>query len=180
MKTFVLLLSITVFAYCSTAQEQAVPLKERIAGADFIFEGKVLSSESLWNEEHNNIYTLHRIEVYKIFKGGPRSEKVIVVTPGGVVGDKAMIADHSLKLQANKIGLFFMKKAVGKFSVTETCYDPFAGQQSLIEYDLVDKKAADSFKVYKNINKNLYKVIRKKTKQPYIEVKHFDINSKNS
>jgi len=182
MKTLLLFLLSVFIAATLPARGQIVevPLNDRITQSDFIFEGRVLAKESFWNEEHNNIYTLNYVQVYKIFKGDERPEKVMVVTPGGAVGDKAIFIDHVLKLSPNKVGLFFVKLANGKFNTHEACYDAFAAQQSFIEYDLVDKIAADQFKVYENINRNLYKVIRKKTKKPYIEIKHFDINKKNS
>jgi hypothetical protein len=177
MKTFPLLILLSAISFAAFSQDlYEVPLKQRIAEANFIIEGKVLSKESFWNEAHNDIYTLNRVEVYKVFKGQTQATEVMVVTPGGAVGDDMILAEPSLKLQKQMVGLFLLKSAEGNANTKQACYNPFAGPQSFIEYDLIDKTAADPFKVYKNIRKNLYKVIQKKTRQPYIEIKKFDIN----
>src|SRR5688572_27194312 len=114
MKTFpLLILSFAISSAAFSQEMYEVPLKERISNADYIFEGKVLSKESFWNEAHNDIYTLNRIEVYKIFKGSVQATEMTVVTPGGVVGEDAVLVEPSVKLQPQKVGLFFVKPATG-------------------------------------------------------------------
>jgi hypothetical protein len=65
--TFIILLS----GFTSLAQELMfeVPLSEQITNSSQIVEGKVISKNSLWDINRQNIYTINTIEVYKSFKG---------------------------------------------------------------------------------------------------------------
>ena len=46
-----------------------VSLDQKIINAHYIFEGKVISSESFWGNNHSKIYTAYEIDIYKVFKG---------------------------------------------------------------------------------------------------------------
>ena len=123
-----------------------VPLAERVQNASVIVEGKVISKKSFRNEQHNNICTANAVEVYKVFKGNPATDKFIIIAEGGVLDGKAVIAEPSLKLSNGQTGIFFVN-ADGK---------PCAGQQGFIQYDFTLNRAADAFASFNGITTNLY------------------------
>lgn len=59
------------------------PLVDR---ADFIFEGKAISSESFYGyvNGQKGIYTCFVLEIYKVFKGDTKAHKVEICTDGGL------------------------------------------------------------------------------------------------
>ena len=63
--------------------------EEMTARADLILRGRVLSSESLWDDSRTKIFTEYLLEVEECFKGVPgETRKVSVRQWGGVVGDR--------------------------------------------------------------------------------------------
>src|SRR5262245_61879779 len=109
MKKITLFLSLVVVANLLSAQGllQEVSLQERVQKSDVIFEGKVLEKNSFWTTQHNYIYTATTVEVYKVFKGEPGSDRVKIITEGGIVGDKGLIVSPVLKLSKDQLGIFF-------------------------------------------------------------------------
>ena len=69
-----LLLSIVLTFSCaliSQSQELLfeIPLSNQVENSSQIIEGKVISKQSFWDANQQNIYTVNTIEVYKVFKG---------------------------------------------------------------------------------------------------------------
>ena len=56
-----------------------------------MFEGKVIAQHGF---KDGDIYTAHRIEVYKIFKGAISEPYVEVITMGGWYGTEGMSMSH--------------------------------------------------------------------------------------
>src|SRR5215470_15844642 len=109
MKTPLLLISTVILNVAASAQclMSEVPLPSRVQQSEAVFEGKVIAKKSFWNKQHTYIYTANTVEVYKIFKGNLATDKTEIITPGGVVGNKAVTADPALKLSCGQTGIFF-------------------------------------------------------------------------
>lgn len=178
MKTPLLLLSTVILNIAASAQclMYEVPLSSRVEQSEAIFEGKVIAKKSFWNKSHNYIYTANTVEIYKIFKGNLTETQTEIITPGGVVGEKAIIAEPALKLSKGQTGIFFTSVDHSNLPVTATVMKPVAGPQGFIQYNIVENTAADAFVVYQNITGNLYKKITALTKNNYQTVHPFDVD----
>ena len=58
-------------------------MAERVAQADLILEGEVLSIRSSWNMQRNMIYSVSHVRAYKVFKGITTISDLDIVTEGG-------------------------------------------------------------------------------------------------
>jgi len=84
-----------------------VSLEKQIEKSSLLIEGEVLSKESFWDKDNENIYTVNKIQVHKVFKGESLTT-IDIITLGGVVGLKAEIVTPSLSLNVNDIGVFML------------------------------------------------------------------------
>ena len=70
MKNFILLLCLLfTFIFSLSGQTKKSSIGERSEKADLIFEGKVISQESFWDDKKTGIFTESTIEISKMFKG---------------------------------------------------------------------------------------------------------------
>ncbi|WP_345191485.1 T9SS type A sorting domain-containing protein [Algibacter agarivorans] len=184
-KILLTLLSIFIIQSISSAQGmiREIPLKQQIKNSSLVVEGKVISSKVVWNEKHNNIYTVHTVEVYKVFKGEP-VVTIEVITHGGTLDFTTQTVTPSLNLNANDIGVFtlydnnILLDSKNKSSVKK--YKPYSSLQGFYKYNFNKNIAVNPFKQRKNISKLLYNEIGSHTKSTYKEITPFDIASKVS
>jgi len=165
-------LTITTIASAQCLMRE-VPFAERVQNAAVIVEGKVISKQSFWNEKHDYIYTSNTIEVYKVFKGSVTASNIEIITEGGVVDGKAIIANPSLKLSKGQTGIFIIKENV---TIRINSFKPYAGPQGFIQYDFSQNKAFDAFSVYVGITTNLYQKIKSLTGRGFTTLNTFDVN----
>ncbi|MDD5570656.1 MAG: T9SS type A sorting domain-containing protein [Bacteroidales bacterium] len=156
-------------------------LSERVQQSTAIFEGKVISNSSFWNEEHTNIFTSNFIEVYKVFKGDISTTEVEIITPGGIVGEDMEIETPSLELNVGDVGVFLVQQntlASSLSGIPENLKfeSSYAASQGFIKYDLVEKTANDVFHTYINIEIEVYNNIMMQAGRIYKEIKKFNIN----
>ena len=160
-----------------------VSLKKQIDNSSLVVEGKVIAKKSFWNTDNGLIYTSNTIEVYKVFKGSAVTS-VDVITLGGTVGLKALIANPSLKLYNGDIGVFTLQNsnvsAYAKNSKsTEKEFRPYGSSQGFYRYNLYNDLAVNSFRKKKGIESFFYKEIMSHTKKGFIVMSDFDVQSKN-
>ncbi len=143
-----------------TAALYEVSLDERINDATAIFEGRVVSQSSFWDEDERLIYTSNRVDVYKVFKGDLTAESVDVVTYGGVVGYRAQVVHPALTLSPGDVGVFFAApaRAINAKSAVEKMlqFSPYASVQGFARYDETSGVASDVFHVYSDIVNDLH------------------------
>ena len=168
-----LTLSILSFSQCVVEHWD---LSKKVAKSELIIEGKVISTQGVWDANRGNIYTLNTIEVYKVFKGetGVIGHEIILATEGGIVDQEALVVSPSLELAQGEIGLFLVRKSTVQFETKELIYKPTASIQSFISYDMSEYKAYDYQKTYNSITSDLYKDLKKSIGANYIEVKSFN------
>jgi len=85
-------------------------LKEITTQADVIVLGTVESVESGWSDDGRIIVTRATVTVERSLKGGPRT-RVVVETPGGRVGDLAMVATGAPVFHAGERLVLFLEPA---------------------------------------------------------------------
>ncbi|MBK5286690.1 MAG: IPT/TIG domain-containing protein, partial [Bacteroidia bacterium] len=175
MKTSILIIPALALTTIVSAQclMREVPLSERVHSATAIVEGKVVCKQSFWNSGHNYIYTSNIVEVYKVFKGNIATSNIEIITEGGVVDGKAIIANPSLKLSTGQTGIFFVNTDV---SLRSNSFKPYSGPQGFIQYDFSQNKAVDAFSVYAGITTNLYQKIKSLTGRGFTTIQTFDVN----
>src|SRR5688572_18420652 len=83
-----------------------IPLEQRVAKAELVIEGKVVSKNSFWNADQTMIYTSNRVEITKVFKGTAPSGLIDILTVGGVVEHRKITTDSLLSLEVNESGVF--------------------------------------------------------------------------
>ncbi len=107
MKTkSLLILALMLLSFGLKAQIVPEPISKIIGSSEHIFEGKVIRSDSYWNQNGDFIYTSHTIEVSKIFKGDLNCGTVEMLTVGGNVQNREISGSHTLDLNKGDIGVF--------------------------------------------------------------------------
>jgi hypothetical protein len=157
-----------------------IPLKQQIEKSSLVIEGQVIAKKSVWNADHNNIYTIHTVKVYKVFKGDAFST-IEVTTSGGKVDDVEQIVIPNLKLNVNDMGLFTlhnngnMQKALGKSKFER--FNVYSSLQGFYKYDLARDVISSPFSKKQGISNLFYDEITSYTKTKFIEISSF--NAKN-
>ncbi|MBW1296395.1 matrixin family metalloprotease [Aquimarina litoralis] len=154
---------------CSALIEP-VSLEQRIMEASVIVEGKVISSNSYWDSDRQNIYTVHQIESYKNFKGTSTSI-VKVVTSGGQIGENIQITSSAANLSKGITGIFFLKDFRKDLKVSDNLLEMVGAVQGLVKYNKVSNEASDVFFKYTSIEDDLYYRVQKTTKRRYTQLK---------
>ena len=161
-----------------------VSFADRANSSSVIVEGKIISQSSFWNSAHNFIYTSSQIELYKIFKGTVSSSQIVLLTEGGTVGTDMVIAEPSLKLFQDEVGIFFLQpSSVSNPAVSYPSgmvFEPYASLQGFIRYDLIDLKAHDFYNRYSNVNTQIYQPLVSLIGNVYQTISEFDINDYGS
>jgi hypothetical protein len=101
-----LLLYVQSFAQCML---YPVSLEERIQKSSSIVLGSVSGQVCYTDKKTGLIYTRNTITVDAWVKGSRSDEQVVVITLGGVNGNRAMMAEPSLQLKTGDACLFFLE-----------------------------------------------------------------------
>ena len=177
IKAWCLILVSCLFFRPVQAQETCLlipaPLSQRVEQSELIVEGEVIQSQGIWDQAHQNIYTVNRVQVYKVFKGGIGTANTIeIITEGGSVGNDMQAFSNTLSLQLNQQGVFFLEKShfpvAGQNLNTGTTYAVYASSQGFIRYNFPFDEAQDPFQVYRGIISSLHKTL---TSFPQLQVK---------
>jgi PKD repeat protein len=171
-----LLLAFSGYSQCL---QQPVSIQARTLEAEIVAEGLVDSSYCVWNTDHNLILTIHRFNVYKYFKGASANRFIDIITLGGELNGELHAVEPELHLEKGMIGVFFLKKNNQQMSSVSgrSAYIPVAGEQGLIEYDLISKSAFGPFENYSSLSSNLYPALTKATGHTYSVINPFNINT---
>ena len=108
-------------------------IEEKSAQADVIFDGKVLAKKCFYNET-GNISTSNTIQVASQKSGNEIPLLIEIITPGGVMEDKAQIHFPGLNLQVGDEGTFYCIEKNGR-------YFPVALAQGFVPYELTEEKS---------------------------------------
>lgn len=138
-------------------------LAARTAGASLVVEGRVTDQRS-FQTPGGNIYTAQTVEVYKVFKGSPRTYWLTILTEGGTVGNRRAVLTATLTLQPGQSGVFFCRPQTwltdGRYA---QAYEVYGSLQGFIEYDYASNTAYDPFAVYRGIRRELYPTLTEYT-----------------
>ena len=87
-------------------------LDDLSAKAEVVVLGTVESTESAWSDDGRIIVTRVSVKVERPLKGGPRA-RVLVETPGGKVGDLAMVASGAPVFHPGERVVLFLEPTGG-------------------------------------------------------------------
>jgi hypothetical protein len=187
MKNLIYLLSICSLLCCSVVPLSSqcmlveIPIEDRINESVMIVEGKILSKRTFWDDSRGNIFTANRIEVSKVFKGDLQINEIELLTRGGIVGFDAQTDHPSLQVSNQEIGIFFLienrELTFGNVTPETSIFQPSMGSQGFVKYNLKEGTASDPFKLYEDINIDLYQKIESITNQSFVKVSSFDIST---
>ena len=169
-----------VFTSSNLAQDllYEVPLSEQVEVSSQIVEGKVISKNSFWDVNQQQIYTVNTVEVYKVFKGEALST-IEVVTLGGRVGDVGLMVTPSLVLQKDDVGLFLLQDSDVELTSSSVVprYKSNSSVQGFFKYNIYDNLATSPFSIKNGITSELYNDITELTNSTYTSVSSFNIDN---
>lgn len=159
-----ILICITIFSTNAFSQclVEHWDLEQKVKNSGHIVEGTITSQEVRWDNQKKLIYTLHTIQISRIFKGNLENENILLATEGGFLGNDGLKVYPSLELKNLETGIFFLKNK-NTHLFDETVYLPAASSQSMISYDLYNFEAFDGHKKFLSIPFELYPAIKKYT-----------------
>jgi len=149
------LLLAAIFCYLTSNSNcflSKVSINEKTQNSSLIINGKVKSQHSFWNEEKTCIYTASKIEIFNILKGNS-TLFIEIITPGGEVDGKLIVAEPNANLNINDEGIFFLKENNIKIQSTSKLpkYEIYALAQGFISHDKNTNTYSDPFQEYPNL-----------------------------
>ena len=143
-------LSLLLLSFISHAQVhllKEIPLSDQVNSAELIAEGEVIAKKSYWDSNKHNIYTVHTLDISKLYKGASTAQ-INIVTSGGIVGLDAQVDYPSLELNKSEKGIFILEKfdlnlAGHKSSLP--LYQVTGTSQGLFRYNTQEKKIYNPF-----------------------------------
>ncbi len=151
----------------STCGLYEVPLSQRIDQATLIVEAKVLSSES-FQLNPDEIFTRHRLEVFKLLKGSLPSE-IEVITYGGEVNGLRQTYTNLLTLRPGEQGVFFLIPSL----LVPSAYQAYASSQGVVKYvsdDLGNITGQEPFHHYRSVEQEVFQAIEGQTGQDRVSL----------
>jgi len=168
----VLTIAITQHLYAqSTCGLYEVPLNQRIDQATLIVEAKVLNSES-FQLNPDEIFTRHRLEVFKLFKGSLPNE-IEIITYGGEVNGLRQTYTNLLTLHPGEQGVFFLIPS----PLVSGAYQAYASSQGVVTYvsdDLGNITGQEPFHHYRSVEKEVFQAIEGQTGQDRVSLASTD------
>lgn len=171
-----------VIGFSSFAQEMMfeVPLSEQVAYSTQIVEGRVISKNSFWDLNRQNIYTINTIEVYKAFKGQAQTT-IEIITEGGVVDMTAQITSLALELSVGDLGVFMLHGSNVQFSPENNIgahrFESYSAIQGFYKYDVYENKVANPYTVIDGISQQFYGRIMAQTHSNFVQLSPFNVDS---
>ncbi len=125
--TTVLVILILLFAFSSgvSALMLELSLEDLTRGSDTVVKGTVLTTESHWNADRTSIYTEVLISVDLDLSGTLDQDEIIIIVPGGVVGNEALrVSDTPFFTTGEKVFLFLEELSRARASEMQILSDP--------------------------------------------------------
>jgi hypothetical protein len=114
LNIFIGFLALVVFCLVSLPSQATVVMKlseeDMASQAGTIITGTVTSVKSEWNEERTKIFTYITITPGNFLKGDRPAQEIVIVQPGGEVGDVGMLVDGTPVFEEGEEVLLFLKR----------------------------------------------------------------------
>lgn len=106
---FIFLIGFAQFAWCQCLY-YPVSLEQRVTNARYIALGTITSKESYVDATTGNIQTLNRLQITAWLKNKQQTSELYVITPGGIVGNRATRVWPSLQLNEQQEYVLMLDK----------------------------------------------------------------------
>lgn len=178
----ILILTFILTQYCFASQlNDFISLEEKANVSSFIVEGQITEQESYWDVNQNEIMTAYKVLVYKSFKQDIYADEITIIGRGGILGDKMHKTFPACPLKQGQIGVFFLKNAPeyqkNPNRPSEAQHALLDQRQSILYYDLIEKKAVDRMHTYNDVAKELYPLLEKFCTKKRIEWNEFKLTN---
>jgi len=156
LRIWICLLCMPVLFCVSTQAEEhcmLVPLslEHRVQAATLIVEGAVKNSKSYWDAEHKMIYTVHEVQLTKLFKGQVPGKELTIVTEGGTVDNEAIYHTATLQLRPGVTGIFLCTPSPVRIGPgNQPQFTVYSSLQGFVRYDPVMRTATDPFAIFQD------------------------------
>jgi len=97
------------------SQFRAFGREAQVRGSDLIALGRVVSVGSDWDERHSAIHTDAEIALDDVWKGEPDSDRIVVRSLGGHVGNVALEVDGSASFTVGERVVVFLRAKDGAY-----------------------------------------------------------------
>jgi hypothetical protein len=149
------------------AQLYEIGIREKIDNSISIVEGQVIESKC-YKGNNGEIYTAHKLKIYKVFKGSPHDEFATIITMGGWMTDQIRSWTHLLTLEVGDAGIFFLSTTTRPFfqhsNFPKEQFEVYASSQGFLKYSFEEGKVATApFCSYGNIESQLFEVFSERT-----------------
>lgn len=181
----IILLTFILSQHCFASQlNDFLSLEKKVDISQFIVEGQIVEQESYWDVAQNEIMTAYKVLVYKSFKQDVYADEITIIGRGGILGDKMHKTFPACPLKKGQIGIFFLKDAPIQQRNTngpsETQHALLDQRQSVLHYDLIEKKAMDTKHTYNDVTTELYPLLEKLCTKKRIEWNTFKLTKDHS
>lgn len=157
----ILYIAFSIFKVNAQSLFHKTSFEEQVNHSSLIVEGKVIERKGYVSSINNHIYTINKIQVFRVFKGEEYSF-VNVVTRGGSINLKKEEVTPSLQLRRNTVGVFLLEEDVNRFNDLETSlknYHTYSGLQGFYKYNEYTDLASNPFNSFSNISDVFYSAI---------------------
>jgi hypothetical protein len=127
-------------------------LSEMAKEAYHVLEAKVVEQTCYWSDDHTKIFTKSLLEIYKIFKGDLKSNRLELNRVGGQIGSRFQTVSDVPNLYKGQFGIFFIGKYEQYLYLNE---EPITYYQ-----DGVNPTASGAFMTMKNIAYEVYQPLQ--------------------
>ena len=144
---FLSLLLLSFISYSQVHLLKEIPLSDQVNSAEVIAEGEVIAKKSYWDSNKHNIYTVHTLDISKLYKGASTAQ-INIVTSGGIVGLDAQVDYPSLELNKSEKGIFILEKFdlnLAGYKSSLPLYQVTGTSQGLFRYNTQEKKIYNPF-----------------------------------
>lgn len=158
-------------------------IEDQVTDNALVVEGVIVSKEAYYDATYQRIYTSNTVQIHKVFKGEIDVGEIVVITEGGIIGNKMQVATPSLEVEEGETGLFFLnpapdEKKPSNAATTTLFYYPNDNALSFIKYDDFGQEAVSVFEKYTDIEGELYQRIQDQTQYAYKSVAPLNFKAK--
>jgi len=135
-----------------------IPIEDQVDVSTLIVEGEIVSQTSYFSAINDRIYTINKVQVYRVFKGS-NQEYINVITRGGSIGLKREEIKPNIQLSVGDLGVFMLEGDVNKFNDFESelnNYHAYSNLQGFYKYDKFKNRVTNPYYTFEGIQTSFY------------------------
>jgi hypothetical protein len=151
--TLATILLYTIHTYAQNDLMIEISLQDQIEQSEVIIKGKVIEKNSVWNDDKRMIYTIHKIKVYKQYKG-INEPYINIITKGGIVGNDGLKVFPNITLSIDDFGVFIGNKEnlAIRSQQNSAFYSPIGLSQGFYRISETEEKISNTFSTYETLS----------------------------